>query len=87
MCEKLRKYFSVKIVYDAFKEGLCYRKANGSKEMLLKQIEKYFIDLLETDYMDFDNLNMFLWKCYRSKKSILSERSLFYTNNKFYTEQ
>ena len=85
MCEKLRKYFSVKIVYDAFKEGLCYRKANGSKEMLLKQIEKYFIDLLETDYMDFDNLNMFLWKCYRSEKSILCERPLFYTNNKLYT--
>ena len=85
MCEKLRKYFSVKIVYDAFKEGLCYRKANGSKEMLLKQIEKYFIDLLETDYMNFDNLNMFLWKCYRSEESILSERPLFYTNNKLYT--
>lgn len=87
MCEKLRKYFSVKIVYDAFKEELCYRKANGSKEMLPKQIEKYFIDLLETDYMDFDNLNMFLWKCYRSKKSILCERPLFYANNKLYTEQ
>ena len=87
MCEKLRKYFSVKIVYDAFKEGLYYRKANGSIEMLLKQIEKYFIDLLETDYMDFDNLNMFLWKCYRSKKSILCERPLFYINNKLYTEQ
>lgn len=87
ICEKLRKYFSVKIVYDAFKEGLCYRKANGSIEMLLKQTEKYFIDLLDTDYMDFDNLNMFLWKCYRSEKSILCERSLFYTNNKIYTEQ
>ena len=87
ICEKLRKYFSVKIVYDAFKEGLCYRKANGSKEMLLKQTEKYFIDLLDTDYMDFDNLNMFLWKCYRSEKSILCERPLFYTNNKLYTEQ
>ena len=85
MCEKLRKYFSVKIVYDAFKEGLCYRKADGSIEMLLKQTEKYFIDLLETDYMDFDNLNMFLWKCYRSEKSILCERPLFYTNNKLYT--
>ena len=85
MCEKLRKYFSVKIVYDAFKEGLCYRKADGSIEMLLKQTEKYFIDLLDTDYMDFDNLNMFLWKCYRSEKSILCERPLFYTNNKLYT--
>ena len=85
MCEKLRKYFSVKIVYDAFKEGLCYRKADGSIEMLLKQTEKYFIDLLETDYMNFDNLNMFLWKCYRSEESILSERPLFYTNNKLYT--
>ena len=87
ICEKLRKYFSVKIVYDAFKEGLCYRKADGSIEMLLKQTEKYFIDLLDTDYMDFDNLNMFLWKCYRSEKSILCERPLFYTNNKLYTEQ
>ena len=85
MCEKLRKYFSVKIVYDAFKEGLCYRKADGSIEMLLKQTEKYFIDLLDTNYMDFDNLNMFLWKCYRSEESILSERPLFYTNNKLYT--
>ena len=45
ICEKLRKYFSVKIVYDAFKEGLCYRKADGSIEMLLKQTEKYFINL------------------------------------------
>ena len=87
ICEKLRKYFSVKIVYDAFKEGLCYRKADGSIEMLLKQTEKYFIDLLDTDYMDFDNLNMFLWKCYRSEKSILCERPLFYTNNKLYTKQ
>ena len=85
MCEKLRKYFSVKIVYDAFEERLCCEKANGSRETLLEQIEKYFIDLLETDYMDFDNLNMFLWKCYRSKKSILCERPLFYTNNKLYT--
>ena len=85
MCEKLRKYFSVKIVYDAFEERLCCEKANGSRETLLEQIEKYFIDLLETDYMDFDNLNMFLWKCYRSKKSILRERPLFYTNNKLYT--
>ena len=87
MCEKLRKYFSVKIVYDAFGERLYCEKANGSREMLLEQIEKYFIDLLETDYMDFDNLNMFLWKCYRSKESILCERPLFYTNNKLYTEQ
>lgn len=87
ICEKLRKYFSVKIVYDAFKEGLCYRKADGSIQMLLKQTEKYFIDLLDTDYMDFDNLNMFLWKCYRSEESILCERPLFYTNNKLYTEQ
>ena len=87
MCEKLRKYFSVKIVYDAFGERLYCEKANGSREMLLEQIEKYFIDLLETDYMDFDNLNMFLWKCYRSEKSILCERPLFYTNNKLYTEQ
>ena len=85
MCEKLREYFSVKIVYDAFKEGLCCEKADGSREMLLEQIEKYFIDLLETDYMNFDNLNMFLWKCYRSKESILCERPLFYTNNKLYT--
>ena len=87
MCEKLRKYFSVKIVYDAFKEGLCCEKADGSREMLLEQIEKYFIDLLETDYMDFDNINMFLWKCYRSKEGILCERPLFYTNNKIYTGQ
>ena len=85
ICEKLRKYFSVKIVYDAFKEGLCCEKANGSREMLFDHIEKYFIDLLETDYMDFDNLNMFLWKCYRSGKNILCERPLFYTNNKLYT--
>ena len=85
MCEKLRKYFSVKIVYDAFEERLCCEKADGSREMLLEHIEKYFIDLLETDYMDFDNLNMFLWKCYRSEESILSERPLFYTNNKLYT--
>ena len=85
MCEKLRKYFSVKIVYDAFEERLCCEKANGSRETLLEHVEKYFIDLLETDYMDFDNLNMFLWKCYRSKKSILRERPLFYTNNKLYT--
>ena len=85
MYEKLRKYFSVKIVYDAFEERLCCEKANGSRETLLEHIEKYFIDLLETDYMDFDNLNMFLWKCYRSKKSILRERPLFYTNNKLYT--
>ena len=85
MCEKLRKYFSVKIVYDAFEERLCCEKADGSRETLLEHVEKYFIDLLETDYMDFDNLNMFLWKCYRSKKSILRERPLFYTNNKLYT--
>ena len=85
MCEKLRKYFSVKIVYDAFEERLCCERANGNRETLLEHIEKYFIDLLETDYMDFDNLNMFLWKCYRSKKSILRERPLFYTNNKLYT--